>query len=162
MITYVLDTSAVISGKINILEPGYIIPSAVVEEISRGSLKRILDGISGTLKIQSPSENFVERVIEKSRKTGDYGKLSTTDVEVVALALERGSAVISDDFAVQNVCEALGLDHLSTDLQPIDSAVTWMGRCQGCGKTYRKTTGTCSVCGHAIRRIRQRSRKIRK
>ncbi len=159
---YVLDTSALISGLFNLADSKFYIPDSVVGEIQHGNLPMFMESISSSLNIMSPSRANVEAVKRKANSTGDLQKLSPTDIDVIALALETGSAVLSDDFAIQNVCSSLGIEFVPATIRPISDQVRWAGRCSGCGKNYSSTSGTCVICGHSIRRVRKKSDKIKK
>jgi UPF0271 protein len=156
---YVLDTSALISGNVNPADPSFLIPSSVISEIRHGNLSMQLETLSETLSVTDPSAAAVEQVRKKARESGDLSKMSSTDVDVVAVAMEHGGTVVTDDFAIQNVCSHLRIEFIPSGKAPIKDRVKWIGKCSGCGKTYAQTSGTCGICGHQIRRIRSSSRK---
>ena len=95
----------------------------------------------------------ISRVKDAARETGDLEKLSRTDIDVVAVALELGGTIVTDDFAIENVASRLGLKFLGADLKPISREVKWQFRCTGCGKRFSAHTKECPICGHEVRRI---------
>lgn len=102
------------------------------------------------LRVIQPGDRELAQVKDAGRRTGDLGVLSMADESVLALALEIGGAVCTDDFAVQNVAKELELE-----VQPIQQRraikVRWKYRCAGCGRYYREP-GECPVCGAQIKR----------
>jgi UPF0271 protein len=82
--------------------------------------------------------------------TRDSGVISDTDRELLALALDLEAVLYTDDFAIQNVATALGVQtHPITQRKA--KRVFWKYRCSGCGKYYDHD-GECPVCGAAIKR----------
>jgi rRNA maturation endonuclease Nob1 len=85
--------SATLASKLQL----HTVPEVVREvrdEAARGRLQRLLDssaertGQAATLQITAPSNTSIERVESIARYTGDYGYISSTDVKVLALALD--------------------------------------------------------------------------
>jgi UPF0271 protein len=76
--------------------------------------------------------------------------LSPADRDILALALELGAVLITDDFAVQNVAHRLGIATRSIRQRPA-RAIRWRYRCSGCGR-YWQEPGDCPVCGAQIKR----------
>ncbi len=89
-------------------------------------------------------------------KTGDANALSETDVSLLALALDLSRndgnvRLVSDDFAVRNVAEVLGIQLSETNIKGEWKQIAWKMYCKGCGKEYTnpKIT-TCVVCGTTL------------
>lgn len=156
--SYVLDTSAIVSRRFNLAGEDVIVPSSVIEEIRKGKLKSLLDSLEGIISIVSPKSSSIDDVKRKASESGDIGSLSPTDIDVVALAYESGSTVVSDDFAIQNVCSLLNIGYMGADLSEIRQEVLWRYRCTGCRKIYRTPVQACPVCGHEVVRSRSGSR----
>ncbi len=93
------------------------------------------------VSVEDPEERYVERVKRFIRNVGE--KLSEADISVVALALQKGLPLLSDDFHVQNVGRLMGVEV---------KGVNWEIRREGirrricpvCGKMVRSV---CPVCG---------------
>ena len=102
------------------------------------------------LVVLTPAPLRCAEVRAAAAKSGDVTVLSPTDVEVLALALETGAAVMTDDYAVQNTAM-----RLSVEVVPVQMRVAkkrkWKYRCSGCGR-YWSHPGECEVCGAEIRR----------
>ena len=102
------------------------------------------------LVVQSPTEENRKQVFSAAKKTKDLTVISRTDHELLALALDLGADLYTDDFAVQNVALVLGVKTVPI-LQRKAWRVHWKYRCSGCGR-YAEHDGECHVCGAAIKR----------
>lgn len=102
------------------------------------------------LIVQSPTEESRKRVISAARTSKDVTVISGTDRDLLALALDLGAELYSDDFAIQNVALVLGVKTVPI-LQRKARLVHWKYRCSGCGR-YAEHDGECPVCGAAIKR----------
>jgi len=96
----------------------------------------------------APARRAVVR--EAAARSGDVTVLSTADSDVLALALETGSAVMTDDYAVQNTAMRLGVTVVPVQMRAAKKR-KWKYRCSGCGR-YWSRPGECDVCGAEIRR----------
>ncbi|OWP57446.1 MAG: hypothetical protein B2I17_00600 [Thermoplasmatales archaeon B_DKE] len=152
-VSYVVDTSAIISRKLDLLNTSLIFPSSVLGEIRKGRLRRILDALSPEIRIYDPSAGSRNEVASVSKKSGDISVLSETDIDVIATARDLNATIITDDYAIQNVAEFMGIPFTGSDLNRIANKITWKFRCTGCGKFYSFDTGTCRICGHSLKRI---------
>jgi UPF0271 protein len=124
---------------------------SVVEELvdlrSKGRFESLL--VSG-LKVTSPSAGGSEQVKRAAEKTGDSDKLSVTDRDILALALDLGATLYSDDFAIHNVAHELGVTIAPVQQRSAKKRV-WKFRCAGCKRFFR-APGECPVCGSLIKR----------
>ena len=150
---YVVDTSAIMSRRIDMLNKKLVFPASVLEEIRKGKLRRLLDDISLEINIYTPSKESRRNVVSFATKSGDITVLSDTDIDVIALALELKATIITDDYAIENVAEFMGIPYVGSDLKPIQSKIKWAFRCTGCGKFYSSDIDTCRICGHALKRV---------
>lgn len=149
----VLDTSAILSRKFNLTEENLVIPESVMDEIRLGRIARNLAWQEEGLKIFRPGAKSILLAREAATITGDLEKLSQTDIDVIAVALELDGTIVTDDFAIENVASKLGLKFLGADLRPISREIKWQFRCTGCGKRFSAHVKECPVCGHEVRRI---------
>ncbi len=159
---YVLDTSAILSRRFNLASGDVIISPSVMGEIRKGKLRGMLESLEDSLKIMSPSVSSIEAVREAARGTGDLEVLSSVDIDVLALAHETGSTIISDDYAIQNVASRMGVQSLGAGISEIRDEVTWKYRCGGCHRIYSRQVSTCRVCGHDVVRTRRGARLRKK
>jgi UPF0271 protein len=133
------------------LDGELLAPPSVVEELadlrSRCRLEALL---ARGLSIRPPSAEGLGRVARAAGETGDAPRLSPADTELLALALDLGATVVSDDYAVQNVALALGLG-VQGILQKKARSRRWKFRCPGCNRRYA-AAGTCPECGSPLKR----------
>lgn len=149
---FVIDTSAILSRKLNISQKNFVIPASVLEEIKLGKMARALTWQEEDLHIAEPEKSTVEKVRSAARETGDLEELSRTDIDVIAVALEVKGTVVSDDFAIENVSSKLGISFVGADMKSISREIKWNFRCSGCGKRFSTYIRICPVCGHEVRR----------
>jgi UPF0271 protein len=124
---------------------------SVIEELkdirSKGNLEK---WYARGLRVQVPTDAGKREVSSAAVTTKDLSMISETDRDILALALDLGAALYTDDFAVQNVALFLGVKTVPI-LQRKARRVRWKYRCSGCGR-YVEHDGECPVCGAAIKR----------
>jgi endoribonuclease Nob1 len=128
----------------------YTTPSVVGElkDIrSKGNLEK---WYARGLRVQSPTESGRKKVTAAAVTTKDLTVISDTDCDLLALALDLGADLHTDDFAIQNVALALGVKTVPI-LQRKARRVHWKYRCSGCGR-YAEQDGECPVCGAVVKR----------
>lgn len=150
----VLDSSAFFAGASleGALFGGelYTTPSVVSELRDLSSKARFDLLCERGLRVIDPDTESVRRVREVAVAMGEGSSLSTTDSEVLALALQCEAAVLSDDYALQNVGRSLHLRIMPLH-QKGGRNIRWKFRCSGCGRYYGGP-GECQVCGALIQR----------
>ena len=154
----VLDSSGVMRSSVNFMN-GYFLTSASV--LSELASERVRDAVEfgiriGRISIKEPGAAFRARVEEAAANTGDGEALSGADLDVLALALEHGIPIVSDDYAVQNTAAELGVEYKTTLHDGIRKRVVWVFRCSGCSREYDAKVKTCSVCGSQVRKSSKR------
>jgi len=102
------------------------------------------------LVVQSPTEESRNRVFSAASTTKDVTVISSADRDLLALALDLGADLYTDDFAIQNVAHVLGVKTIPL-LQRKARRIHWKYRCSGCGR-YAEQDGECPVCGAAMKR----------
>jgi endoribonuclease Nob1 len=156
--TYVLDTSAFIYG----MMPGGDMETvpAVYGEVKDEQSRIRLELMEG-LKVVEPDALYVNRVAETARTSGDDKRISRADGDLLALALQekeagKDVALLTDDYAVQNVARGLGIRVTALRQKKSRSRVTWEKQCTGCCRSFG-CGGTlaegevCPVCGSPLR-----------
>jgi len=115
----VLDTSAFVAGfdpfSLNVEQ---VTVPKVEEEIKRNSMNKLRFETAlenGRVKVKAPSREYVNQIRASSSKVGDSFKLSETDIELLALALELKATgynpqIVSDDYSIQNVATLMGIE----------------------------------------------------
>ena len=154
---FILDATAIRSGMMLSGEFQWFITPSVREEVSRGKQSRDLDLLAEiSIEIVEPSSSNVERVREAAEKTGDIGRVSTTDMDILALALDIDAIILTDDYSVQNLAKHLGIDYRSGVEKGIKKEFEWHWRCRGCGRFFDKEMVDCPICGSGLRSVRKR------
>ncbi|MEM0139794.1 MAG: PIN domain-containing protein [Ferroplasma sp.] len=151
---YIIDTSAILSGKLNITEENYIFPDSVLSEIKKGNFAAIFDYI--TVKSMKPSPKYIEIARAQASRTGDLNVLSETDIDVIALAIELNGTIITDDYAIQNVAKSAGIKYSGSGIDQIKKEIKWKYRCTGCHKVFNEYIEICPICGHEVKRFSKR------
>ncbi len=160
----VLDTSALIGWPLPELSGGFVVP-AQEDELLRVSPDRgaIFAGLG--LVVSEPSAQAVSSASDAARASGDMSGLSEIDLSLIALALERSALLVTDDYRMQNIATALGVEWRAVGEAGISEVWSWELRCVGCGATQaapdspnerRNDYGNCRVCGAALRLKKQR------
>ncbi|MEL9998668.1 MAG: DNA-binding protein [Thermoplasmata archaeon] len=149
---YVLDTSAIISGKSLPLNIEVYVPKSVLKEIHFKKQYYILE----RSKILNPSKNSVEKVNQAAKETGDIHKLSPVDIDVIALALDKNCVTITDDYAIQNVIKHLGLEFISLNENGIKKEFKWIYRCKGCKRYFDEFYDVCPFCGSELKLVKKK------
>lgn len=160
MYALILDSSAFIQGLDPQSEDAYTVP-LVVEELREGLITARLRSMeaTGRLRIVEPHERYLGLVEEESVRRGESHALSATDKQVLALALQLRDegvepVIVSDDYSVQNMADALGLRHRGLATPGIKRRFTWTLYCPGCRREYDKPQpdDVCPVCGTPLKR----------
>jgi len=169
----VLDASALVMGlNPSALDlPTYSVPS-VTNELLPDTLSYARFSTSqesGHLTVKKPTSSSMKAVEEASSKVGDVGVLSRADLEVLALALDLRQSglspiIVSDDYAIQNVSETLGVEHASLATFGIAKKFDWIYYCPACFRRYTVEDAgrPCRVCGTPLRRRVVRKEKTMK
>lgn len=166
----VLDTSAFVSGvdSFSLGDEQFTVPK-VEEEIRRNSMVKMRLEIaieSGKLKVKTPTKESATKTEVLANKVGDSFKLSETDKQLLALALELKDAgyapqIVTDDYSIQNVATKMGIEFLSLGTLGIKRLLEWVRYCPACFKEY--TAGSkfkeCLVCGTELKRKPKRPKK---
>lgn len=168
MEVYVLDTSGIVhllTAHLLTSVPCYTVPEVLQEVRSRCSqyLLEVLEE-RRVLEVRDPSPEYVRRVSEVARRTGDLGKFSRTDLKVVALALELRDegyevTVLTDDYSIMNVLAHLGIRYRPVRTRGIREVRTWITYCSSCGRPVPPESSTCPYCGSST--VRRRPRRSR-
>jgi UPF0271 protein len=167
---YVLDTSAILSGKtINLNDSEIVTTSGVSNELSPGGqdYKNFQYLKEKGMNILTPSKDAMNKVKDFSLKTGDRNRLSDTDIEILALALDLKKKknfeiiILTDDYSIQNVAEGLNLKFEAINQLGITKRFKWVYRCRGCGKIFKDSIKICPICGTETRSIISNKKDIK-
>ncbi|MDR9411783.1 MAG: NOB1 family endonuclease [Haloquadratum sp.] len=126
--------------------------AAVGAELSGRASYRFDADVAGGMRLHTPSDASIDRVRTAADASGDAAVLSETDVGLVATAFELQAALVTDDYAMQNVADRLALQTLQIAQAGIATSRTWRFQCQGCGRSFDAAPDRCPVCGAAVTR----------
>ncbi|MGD6806509.1 MAG: NOB1 family endonuclease [Candidatus Bathyarchaeia archaeon] len=159
----VLDTSAFLAGydPFSVAHEQVTVPK-VEEEILRNSMVKMRFQTaleSGKVKVRAPSQVAAAQVKVEAGKSGDYHKLSETDLELLSLALQLKTEgynpqIVSDDYSIQNVAKKLGIEFSALATFGIKRQLEWVRYCPACFKQYPADSKfmDCQVCGTPLKR----------
>jgi len=159
----VLDASSFIHGYNPSVEEGdHYTTNGIIKEV-----KTKMDIIHlaieyGKLSIREPKRETIEKVKKTSIKTGDT--LSINDIEILALAMDLGGILYTDDYGLQNVAERLSVKVKCIVSEGIKGRFIWKLICKGCKKMYNIDyyDVLCEVCGSPLERKMVKNRLNRK
>ena len=149
----VLESSALFSME-NLPDEDCVCPPGVIEELRKYKDRR-LDLWGDMLRVSDCSEDSLEKVKEEARKSGDLGRLSPVDLTVIALGLDLGGMVLSDDYSIENVCSRLGIKYKPIGTKGIKKVEKWNYQCIGCKKWFKEKMPECPICGSPMKAHRR-------
>lgn len=152
---YILDSSAILSGKPIYLEGKIIIPESIEEEVTREDPKLFHIFLGREVHFEKPSKKSLTEVERIAEKLGEGERLSKVDKEVIAIALDytdRGEVcIITDDYSIQNVSSFLGLKYRGLSERGISEKFVWGFKCEGCKKIFNRFHPFCPICGSKLK-----------
>jgi rRNA maturation endonuclease Nob1 len=171
---YVLDTSAFMSGQEFAGFERLFTTPGVLDEMKKGRLAKMVENLLEiNLKVQAPSDEFVKKVTSRAVTSGSALRLSGADISVIALSLELGHELLSDDYTILNTCREAGVRARPVLRAGIKNTIEFQLRCQGCGRWFdsppeeakpaqrpgdrtdekkaKKKIIECPVCGSALK-----------
>ena len=154
MVSRVLDATAFYAGIPFSSQTTHYVTTLVFDEIkhikkNHDALQILID--SNRLLVRQPQADFQERVEKCAQKTGDIHSLSKQDISCIALSLELNTELISDDFAVLNVSNKLGINTIPLMTNGIKVVGKWIFYCPACKKDFSDEKN-CLLCGNKLRK----------
>lgn len=150
----VADTSAFLAGLPQYLPVKVFTVASVISEIRDRESRLILERVRSIDRIEvvDITREDLELARRAAMGVGLLPKLSSTDLEVVALAIKlKGMGyrvvVASDDYSVQNVVLWLGLPVLPVRTLGIRKRLRYKVVCLACGYEGKGAEGECPRCG---------------
>jgi len=166
---FLIDSSVILSGKPLVLDGVMVTTPLVEKEFSPGGRSyRIFQFLlESGLEIRSPSKEMFKVVEEVAVKTGDIDRLSSTDKELLALAVElmreeNKVIILTDDYAIQNIAAELGIEYRGMSQRGITKKFKWIWRCRGCGMVFTEKTTICPRCGSEVKHVLYRKKPLEK
>ena len=167
---YIFDTNIFLTGiDFNLIEGEIYTTPSVVEEIkdyryiekNRNILNKVYAAIeTKKLKLKFPENEYIKKVREASKKTGDFKSLSDVDKELIALTLELREKsninvkMYSNDYSVENVCSELNIPFSSLHKDGIEHRIKWEVYCPYCKSIHEPEdfNKKCEICGIKLKR----------
>jgi len=168
---FILDTSAILSGKpINLDNATMVTSPGISKELKPGGrdYRSFQFLMERGLSIRSPSKESTDKIKTISGKTGDANRLSKTDIEILALALdiskddEKEVIILTDDYSIQNVAHVLNITFETISQSGITKRFKWTRRCRGCGKKFKENIKICPICGAETKTVISSKKVIKK
>lgn len=150
----VLDSSALFAME-QLPDCDFCCPPGVVDELRRYKDHR-LDLWGDMLRVSECTGASIKKVGEAASKSGDSGRLSPVDISVLALALDVGGTILTDDYSIQNVARIMGIPFTPVGQDGIKKVEKWNYQCIGCKKWYKEKLPDCPVCGSSMKACRKR------
>jgi len=149
-----LDATAFYAGIPFSSQSTHYVTTLVFDEIkhikkNHNALQILID--SNRLLVRQPQADFQERVEKCAQKTGDIHSLSKQDISCIALSLELNTELISDDFAVLNVSNKLGINTIPLMTNGIKVVGKWIFYCPACKKDFSDEKN-CLLCGNKLKK----------
>ena len=166
---FILDTSAILSGKPICLDDSKMITApGVSKELKPGGRdhQSFQYLIEKGLTIYSPSKESLDEIDAVSTKSGDIDRLSNADKEILALALDinkeknKEAVVLTDDYSIQNVAYIIGINVETISQKGITKKFKWTYKCSGCSKKFKENIKVCPICGALTKNIVSRNKDI--
>jgi UPF0271 protein len=154
---FVLDTSAILSGKDFSSDYELYSSPMIIEELKHGRMRRRLEFLlESGLRVMSPSEDIMKEVRKCAEDTGDIARVSEADLEILSLAKELNAVLLSDDYSIQNIASKLKVDFKGVAQDGITEIFKWEYRCKGCARYWEKMHDACPVCGSELKTTRKK------
>lgn len=159
---FILDTSAVLSGKpIDMKNSTTATTPKISDELKpSGRNYQAFQYLKEKgLCILTPSNESIKEIDRTAIETGDIGRLSGADKELLALALdlkkegEKHPIILTDDYSIQNVAYVLKIEYENISEPGITKKFKWISRCRGCGRRYEENISKCPICGTKTKKI---------
>ena len=133
------------------------VPSVVNELKSSKAAMRFELARDDGARVEVPLPRMIDEVLGMAEHTRDMEELSTTDIDILAKALERkdDATLLTDDYAVQNVAVMLGIDVKPVVQKKIRDILVWEKQCVGCRKRFDEGD-VCPICGSELKKRRKR------
>ena len=167
---YIFDTNIFLTGiDFNLIEGIIYTTPSIIEEVNDSRYKEknrnILNRINAALgtnklKIKVPKNEYITKISEVSKNTGDFNALSDPDKELLAISLElietqgENIKIYSNDYSIENICAELNIPYHSLYKDGIKSKIIWEIYCPYCKKVYSPEdfNKICEMCGSKLRR----------
>jgi len=167
---YIFDTNIFLTGiDFNVIEGSIYTTPSIIEEVKairyKEKNRNIINKINAAIEtrkliIENPKKEFLRKISEISKKTGDFNALSDTDKGLVALTLELKEKksvplkIYSNDYSIENLCSELEIPFSPLYKNGIEIKIIWEIFCPYCNKVYttEELNKICDICGSKLKR----------
>lgn len=154
MVSKILDATSFYAGIPFASQEKHYTTYLVYEEIKH--IKKHHNAVNtlvelGRLELLDPEKQFIDKVTQKAKQTGDFSELSNEDISVIALSLQLKGDIITDDFAVSNVAKQLGINTLPVMTGGISKILQRSLYCTACEKEF-DSGKHCPICGTILKK----------
>ncbi len=137
----VVDSNVFMRGRANLeFERFYTVPS-VMDELESPGARLSFD--AADVRVEEPSDESLEKVRQKSDEINS--PTSGVDEELLALALDMGEVLVTDDLALQNLASHTGVRFRAYMGDEIEEERIWVRVCGNCGEEVEGER--CPRCG---------------
>ncbi len=169
---YVTDTSSLIrllrsNEFTRLVSTAYVaIPEDVLGEIKDKESRFLLESFLERISIINPPTNIINFIIKRAHEIGSIAEISKVDISIIALAYylkekKYDVIVLTEDFAIQNLCSVLGIAFSSVRPRKIKWVFKIKKKCNVCGEVFDVLLDECPICGSKnYKLIKKRTRKI--
>jgi UPF0271 protein len=153
---YIIDTSAILSGKpLSFPDGDMITTPEIAQEFTPGGRDHRTFQLlrEKGLILKQASKNGCTEIQKKAIDIGEKKRLSQTDISLLALAYdliqkkENQILILTDDYAIQNMAAHMHIPYTTVSQRGITKKFKWTTRCPGCGKHYKDAQSICPICG---------------
>ena len=166
----IFDTNIFLTGiDFNVINSIIYSTPSIIDEIkidkyankNRNILIKIQAAIdSKKLILKTPSNFYIDKVVKKSKLTGDYNALSNVDKFLIALALELKETltkkvfIYTNDYSMENLCSELNIPFSPLIKNGIKSKIIWEVFCPFCEEVRiaEDLNKKCERCGSKLKR----------
>jgi len=150
MVNVILDTSGIIYSYTFDYEKIVTVHDVLNEVKDKISTAKLA---SLNINVVEPNKESIDNIRHVAKETGDLEKLSQTDIKLLAVAVETGYTIVSDDKNIQNVAEKLKLRYIPVLFKKIKELIIWRKLCKNCRKFFSINMKECPVCGSELKRV---------
>ncbi|MFX1285154.1 MAG: NOB1 family endonuclease [Promethearchaeota archaeon] len=156
---FVLDATAFIGLDFPQLqknpESNFFTTLSVVSELKNFRSRMNLDILkhSGRLQFGIPESNLLKKLKRRIEAIDPQTTLSSTDIEVLALAVQIKGTLISNDLSLQNAALHFKIPIKVISGKKITFLREWQLKCTGCGKIVKDLQQICPICGGFLKRV---------
>lgn len=137
----VLDANIIFHSRGQIPVKTVYLTESVFDEIESRNGKMVLEKLD--LKVMQPSEESKKQVMDKSDEINS--PTSPEDEQSLALALDKGLTLVTDDKALQNLALHLDTEFRGFNTEEVSERRRWKKVCSNCGNNVSGLP--CSSCG---------------